>query len=204
MEAAVKARKIKVIWHFTRQENLPNILATGLKSRAQLEVEGECVVFNDALRLDGNKNAICASVSFPNYKMFYRLRQENPDVDWVVLALRPEILWLKDCAFCVENAASASVTAIQLAARKTVGAFETMFNEVDGKPSRSKLRLSNSCPTNPQAEVLIFDHIERENIFGVACETKALRDKLRVAYPDVEIEKMRAFFKYRPDFEHWR
>ena len=51
-------------------------------------------IFNDPNRLDKHPEAICLSIGFPNYKMFYRYRSKNPS-QWVVL-LPDEKLELRD------------------------------------------------------------------------------------------------------------
>lgn len=204
MKELVEARGIDYVWHFTRLTNLPGILENGLINRVQLTFSGIQSEFNDHYRLDGQQDAICCSIAHPNYKMFYRLRQENPDVEWVVLALNPSVLWEKDCAFCVSNAASNEVTSIPIQTRKGGVAFNRMFEDVPGKPTRAGLGISDACPTNPQAEVLVFGTIETNYIIGAVTQKKETEELLKAQYPNYEFLYHKALFSARKDYEHWR
>lgn len=89
--------------------------------------------------------------------MFYKYSKHNRE-DWVVLVLKPSILWELDCAFCQENAASNNVTSIPLSIRKQANALRKMFADY-GDIRREDTKIPNSYPTHPQAEVLVFNPI---------------------------------------------
>jgi len=203
MKDAVKKRGIEYVWHFTRLSNVDSILRHGLISRQELENSGMLSEFNDDYRLDFQEDAICCSLGHPNYKMFYSLRQSNADVKWVVLAIAPDVLWEKDCAFCVSNAASNEVTCIPISLRKQLDAFNKLFEEIDGKPSRAELGISDCCPTNPQAEILIFEQIEPEYIIGAITQDKATETELKTKYSHFEFLYHSALFSARKDYNHW-
>ena len=103
---------ITKLLHYTRVENLRSILREGLLSRETLDSRGQQYWYNDQSRVVGYKNAICLSISFPNYKMFYSKREEKKKVEevsdshWVVLHIDAEVLWELDCALFQKNAAS--------------------------------------------------------------------------------------------------
>lgn len=203
MQNEVKNRGINYLWHFTKIENLDSILSNGLTPRRTLEAQSANVGYNDQYRLDGHKDANCLSLGHPNYKMFYSLRCQNSAQEWVVIAIKPEILWIKDCAFCHENAASNSVTSIPIQQRKGLAAFSKMFDAVAGKPDRPTLKLPDDCPTNPQAEILAFGVIEPEYIIGAITPTKAIETDLKSKYPNFEFLYHRAHYSARLDYEHW-
>lgn len=204
MRSAVQARDIKAVFHFTRYSNLPSILTQGIRSRAELEAWHQPPAFNDMHRLDNQKNAICFSIGFPNYKMFWGLRQDHRQEQWAVLAVKPDILWEKDCAFCVENAASANVTRIPLAQRKGIPAFNALFQEINGKPSRATLGLPLKYPTNPQAEVLVFDVVEPRYIIGAYCQTSQMKDACSQQFPQFQFLQTGNAFSARKDYAHWQ
>lgn len=204
MKETVEERGINVIWHFTRLSNLDNILKDGLINRRQLISNGTPTVFNDQYRLDDHEDAICCSIEFPNYKMFYQLRQANPDTEWVVIGLKPSILWEKDCAFCTTNAASKMVTSIPIEKRKGEAAFKALFEEIPGKPTRSDLAIPDAYPTNPQAEVLVFGNIETSYFIGVVTQAKEIEILLKALYPDFCFLYSKAFFSPRIDYMHWK
>lgn len=204
MKGLVEARGIDFVWHFTRLSNLPSILVNGLINRVQITFSGMQSEFNDHCRIDGQQDSICCSIAHPNYKMFYRLRQENPDVEWVVIGLKPSVLWEKDCAFCVSNAASNEVTSIPIQARKGTAAFNRLFEEAPGKPTREGLGISDACPTNPQAEVLVFGNIETSYIIGAVTQKKETEELLKAQYPNYQFVYHKALFSARKDYEHWK
>lgn len=203
MENAVRNRKIEYVWHFTKIENLDSILKNGLIPRAYLEAENASVEYNDSYRLDECKDANCLSIGHPNYKMFYRLRQNNPRQEWVIIIVDSKILWSKECAFCYENAASHKVTCIPILIRKSVKSFESLFKPADDKPDRQTLGLPDDCPTNPQAEVLVFGLIEPEYIVGAIVSSKERENELKEIYPDFAFVYNKGFYSPRLDYTHW-
>lgn len=72
MERILKQRQIDRLYHFTQAENLSNIFRYGLLPREILENEEIDSCFNDDYRFDNCLNAVCMSIEFPNYKMFYK------------------------------------------------------------------------------------------------------------------------------------
>ena len=159
-------RNITTLTHFTRVENLSSILENGLLGREQLDSQGGSFYFNDPHRYDEQRGGICLNLSFPNYRMFWKIRQKTEEVahsQWVVLLLDVDVLWEFDCAFCQENAASNTVHGIPLEDRKSLDALRSLFCEEfhDGTRviSRDSLAIRENYPTNPQAEILVFDRI---------------------------------------------
>ena len=75
----VNERGIKYLAHFTQIENLSSILDNGLIPVAPLSKTGIDYVNNDLYRIDDCEDANCLSIQFPNYKMFYSYRVEQPE-----------------------------------------------------------------------------------------------------------------------------
>ena len=168
-------RGITTLVHFTRIGYLRNILHEGLLDhQSLLEKQGQQFSPNDKQRIDGHKEAICLSISFPNRQLFQKFSWSDndgqPDYSgWVVLVLDAKVLWELDCAFCQENAASNAVRHILIEERKNPEALENMFTEVcrDTKENvyeRQSLQIPDNYPTHPQAEVLVFDRISSDYI----------------------------------------
>jgi hypothetical protein len=171
-----KEIQIPYLVHFTRAANLQSVMRHGLYPISRIGEIGAIPEINDAFRFDGHKDGICLSIGFPNYRMFYSLRQDNPDVEWVVLVIAPAVLWVKDCAFCRHNAADRRISSQPLRQLKTHEAFVGMFEEIDGLASRKEQWLKPFDPTDGQAEVLVFNVIEPKLIGGVAFQSAATRD----------------------------
>jgi hypothetical protein len=205
LKQEVLSRGIRRLVHFTYADNLESIFQNGILPINMLVERDLDYYYNDELRMDGQTNASCLSIHRPNYSMFWKYRSEYPGSDWVVLGIKKEVLWEKDCAFCVENAASNNVRYIPTYQRKGVDAFKRLFEEYPEKPRRNELGLSDYFTTHPQAEVLIFDKIEPSYIFGVAFENHSTMNKYQELIPNgkkVEVQKW--LYGPRQDYAHWR
>lgn len=159
-----KKRGIETLIHFTRSQNLSSILQKGLLSRSILERQSQEYQpqYNDLYRIDGYREAICLSISFPNYQMFYRYSQ-NERQNWVVLGLHSSLLWTLDCAFCWENAASNNIRRIPINVRRQAQSFKQLFWNY-GDINREDLGIPENYTTHPQAEVLVFNKIAPQYI----------------------------------------
>lgn len=164
----IKSKGIVQLIHFTRYENIESIINNGIFTRDNLN---ENSFFNDKLRLDGHRNSISVSVSFPNYKMFYKYRKNTDARGWVVIAISPDVLLDYDCAFCKHNAADLRVSTQSLDVLSSVKSFREMFLEdVNETGTRSSQRLKEFDTTDPQAEVLIFGDIPVKYILAIGFE----------------------------------
>lgn len=205
IEDFVNERGIKNLVHFTRVENLSSILNNGLIPVSYLSQKRMDYINNDDLRLDDCEDANCISIQYPNYQMFYKYRNQNRGTDWVILGIKKEVLWKKDCVFCVENAASGRMLSTSLDERRGVEALKRLYDEYPGKPLRTELKLRNDFPTHPQAEVLVFDIIEPELIWGVAFKSQEkLQQYCSLIPPTVKSSVETWLYSYRHDYEHWR
>ena len=207
----LKYRGVEHVIHFTQAENLPSILQHGLQGRDSLHAAGVDALVNDFHRFDLLPDSICCSISFPNYKMFYQMRQENPEADWVVLRIKPQVLWEKDCLFCVENAATRAVAQTPLEQRRGLGALMHLFENIGSAPSRSDLNIPDHYPTHPQAEVLVMNKIEPDMILDVLVDKKErIRDYGRLSeiakacVGGKKIFHSKQHFDARMDYAHWR
>lgn len=205
MKSVVNQYGIRFLLHFTQANNLHSIMQHGILPIAEMNKQRMNYIGNDAYRYDGFPNASCLSIEAPNYKMFYKYRIENLESEWVVLGVRKDIIWEKDCAFCVENAASRTITQTTIESRKGVQALKRLYDEFPNKPTRSSLKLNAAVPTNPQAEVLVFGKIEPTYIYSVCFENTIIRDKYKHLVPsNINVEVQKWLFEPRDDYEHWR
>jgi hypothetical protein len=210
IRAIVKKRGISTLIHFTRIDNFDSILHWGLLSRRELDKwpETRRPDYNDVQRHDKQLDAVCISISFPNYLMFHKYSKRDKQ-NWIMLLLNPSLLWELDCAFCRRNAACKSVTQIPIEERKSVRAFQSMFDDLEGT-KRDLLQIPDHYTTDPQAEVLVFEPIKPQYIYEVHfCDDNVLRNwqeskrKFKPKYnPEVRLDK--TFFKPRRDYEFWR
>mgnify|MGYP003588228517 FL=1 len=182
----LQERQIQYLCHFTRLENLESILTYGLIPRnnlynsvfnpnPSLHVSG---LFNDTVRADEKTNAICLSITFPNSKMFYKLRKEQENSQWVVIVLHSTLLVNKNCAFYPTNAANNSVRHFDIGDFQGGSALQMLF---DGTDEERKSLLSKD-PTDVQAEVLVFDNIETNYIACCVFNSDGLMDSFSERY----------------------
>ena len=210
IEREVIARDIRELFHFTRIENASSILDQGLKGRATLNAGGAAYVYSDELRLDGQPDSISVSISWPNYRMFYKKRQEDISKQWVVFKLDPAVMWEKRCFFCMSNAASAAVAQGDIESKLGFHGFDSLFDDIPGDVDRHASGLPDRFPTNPQAEVLVLESIEPRWIREVHVETREARtsnesfmNSLEKHGGRVRLVINRKFFGPRVDHERW-
>ncbi len=206
------ARGITRLYHFTRLSNLESILERGLLTRTQL-TEQALYHANNGYRRDKHPNATCCTIEFPNYKMFYRVRQNHGTAEWVVIELHADILLQKKCAFYPTNAASNMIIhrypkdfngTEAFIDFQGVVAFKNMFEEWGGeKWTREQMRQPNNHTTNPQAEVLVFDQIEQKYISAIyTCRTN-VADEWNEKKPSIELVVRSELFDKRRDSGSW-
>ena len=224
MKTVVEKRDIRYLMHFTQLENLDSILKNGLLPRSKLEEENIIYTFNDVDRLDAHLDSISCSISFPNYKMFYRLRKTYSDSSWIIILINTSVLWEKKCAFYHVNAARNDVRSIDPDKIGGEDALESVFNEYNdwlaiadkrlhklitiicgkAKPIRENLGIPDRFPTDPQAEVLVFDEVEPKYIEAVLTQSITPTNELERLYPDTLFKPNKSFFTYRSDWAFWK
>lgn len=222
LHSYIRGRGVTGLGHFTRLKNLESILRHGLLPRGTLDQMGAEYVANDELRLD-HVDGVCLSISFPNYKLFYRFRKKFPE-DWVVIGLSTEVIERKACIFNPCNAASGAMTRIEKERRMQMDALQEMFYDrgVDhGDASagagatmlRDALGLPDKFTTDPQAEVVVVESIEPELFDGVIfdCDdtlrNRQILDEYSQRFGLLWKGRFRAgrpAFTYRHDYKYWQ
>lgn len=204
LKNCVSQKNITSLVHFTRVENLNSIISEGLFSVKALSNKGVDYIRNDLDRRDNLLNAISVSIQHPNYRMFYRKMTANQDVDWVVIRINPNVLWSKDCLFCIDNAANSTISRTSENDRRGIVAFKKMFENIPGKPTRKESNLYERFTSNPQAEVLVLEEIESELILEVAFQTQEKLDKHRLSIKgSVRLVVDKWLFDKRYDYMNW-
>ncbi|MEW5121010.1 DarT ssDNA thymidine ADP-ribosyltransferase family protein [Citrobacter freundii] len=184
IQQIVQHRNITRLLHFTHADNLSSIITNGLVSRQYLDAQDMNYELNDELRLEGHLDATCLSISFPNSLMFYKYRNLKPG-DWVILAIDPSVLWIKNCAFYPTNAASSTVRSNEIADMQGPSALNAMFAETVGSITRDQ-SLNDKYTTDVQAEVLVFDKIEPSYILKVIHPNRTSFERFDDLHPEVE------------------
>ena len=198
----IERRGINSLYHFTGIDNLDAILKYGLLSIERLEEQYIDYYYNDKARYDNKLDSICTSISFPNYKMFYKIRQYcGEEVVWCVIEIDSRILWEKECIFCKENAASNNERYTNINEKMGINGLKKLF---DDDELRRKIGLPDYFTTNPQAEVLVKDEIPVSYIKSINFN-RYIPSDIKIKYNNTfDLYVDSDLFKYRFDFKYWR
>lgn len=170
IRASAIGRGITRLCHFTPSRNLGHI-ADDLRGvlATQHLAEDEKAILNptDLRRLDGHPDHVSCSIQYPNAWYFRTARgQERLFRDWVVLLIDSHYLWRTGTKFCPRNAAAGYGRLIG----EGPAAFEALF--VDTVEAVRTYRRGPGhptfLPTDEQAEVLIPDRIQPQDVIGIA------------------------------------
>ncbi|WP_179104280.1 DarT ssDNA thymidine ADP-ribosyltransferase family protein [Virgibacillus proomii] len=205
IKKAAEENGIQFLLHFTRADNLDSIFRYGILSVSKQKSMGFEVKRNDQNRHDYFLNATSTSIHLPNNILLYKYKNQF-NCDWVIIGIKPDIIWEKRCGFCFENAANSKFSKIPLNKRMSVEALNGMFKNINGKPPRDKLNINKSLTTSPQAEVLVFEDIEPSYIWGIAYESNRSKNKYKDNIPNsIKLEVVQELFLFdvRPDSKYW-
>lgn len=187
IRSLVEKRGITDLYHFTRIENFPSILRNGLLSVRKMEEQGIKPLVSDTERWDHRLDGISVSISFPNWKMFYRKRINcDRPTHWMVLSINPTILWKHRVEFFSNNAAAGEMIAAERSSHCGAVAFQHLF---DGptRESEDGIPLSSKYPTNNQAEVMVFEPIRQRYIQYCVVGTERIRDRACKLRPPFDV-----------------
>ena len=211
----VSNRGIEHLVHFTRIENLNSILQYGLVPVILQEQMGINSVRNDEQRIDSKLDCTSCSITFPNYRLFYKFREyDYPGTRWVVLAIDKSILFSPSniTFFCYTNAARVIPQTRNLEDLCTVNAFKNMFCDtiiINGRRVRRELlNINDNFTTDPQAEILISDIIDKEYINCIYFQNEDDLQYYKENYGLDILKKYnydidRNFFNARTDYDFW-
>lgn len=195
IQDVINRRNIKYLVHFTRLENLDNILTKGIIPRNDMKDEfinpldflfddkksNGKYIYNDDYRYDGKCDYSCFSIEFPNYKMFYALRQSNKNKKWAVIGFSSDILTKYDCLFYPCNSADGSVRNENIELFQGANALENMFY------AENRENFLDDChPTDVQAEVMIKGIISPSDIQFVVINDEQVVNHYQEIFPNIE------------------
>ena len=182
-KSIIDERGIDHLVHFTDLRNLESILEHGILTRKELESSDIVQALgNGDARFDGNKDATCCSVQYPNMPL-YQAKQRRSEFEYAFLILSTDIIVDKDCAFYPGNASEGWLSRRPIKKLSTSWAFEDMFAEVV-KGERDGL-IENET-THESAEVHVFDSIEPDYIDQIVIDDESYRIEFTEKYTDFE------------------
>ncbi|MEV5024800.1 DarT ssDNA thymidine ADP-ribosyltransferase family protein [Paenibacillus sp. LPE1-1-1.1] len=196
----IAKRGIKHLYHFTRVENIENIFKYGVLPISELVKKEIGFLRNDINRHDKLVDFTSFSVSFPSYRMLYKLRQQNPEAIFVILELPIEIIFEKLSYYSYDNAAKMK----NYWDRDGIGCLISMFeNPFVG--DREATNIPTHYPTSPEAEIQVVGKIESSLIQKII-----IRDSDLLRRFESDVIKSRLFvvdpslFERRMDWRFWQ
>ena len=208
VEYLMDQKGVKFLVHFTPVDNLEKILREGIIPRSCQEDKG---VWTDSQRLDNMLDCNCLSISFPNYQMFYKKRQDMRN-DFAVILIDPFCLNLfskKDLYFLPHNAAS---VLFRNSPDKFTGqaALSNMFCRSITVDNRQIIRDNLSIPsyftTSPQAELLVRGTIPPTFFREIHITNRDIFDDVRRISSQslAKVFCSDEYFRARSDYRNWR
>ncbi|CAN7509859.1 DarT ssDNA thymidine ADP-ribosyltransferase family protein [Variovorax sp. LjRoot290] len=192
-------RNIDRLLHFTPVDHLGSILKHGLLVPSACKANNVGMKPNDASRHDG-QDAICLSVEWPNWKLYWRFHLQDEKRPWALIQVRHSVLWEKRVCFNTTNAADNSMSSQTFAARQGVNKFLELFDDW-GNKKRADLHISDHLPTNYQAEVLCLDTIEPRYFDAIYLDKQDAYNAYKGAHGAIELNDF--YFRPRRDWRHW-
>ena len=186
-------------------------------SEISVRMSPKYAIRNDEQRIDSKLDCTSCSIVFPNYKLFYTFREYKfPGSSWVVIVLDKDVLFSPSniTYYCQTNAAGVFPRISSAKELCTATAFENMFcDSLTTKENkviqRASLQISDYITTDPQAEVLISDAIDKKYIGCICFQKQPDIDEYITKYGTDLLEKydyqiVPGFFDARKDYMFWK
>ena len=216
---SMEKRGVTRFVHFTKVDNLESIVMRGLMPLSLMNGVPKEESARKLNRYEGT-DAICLSVEFPNYRTFYHRRCVESDKAWCVLLLDArKVIERYEPQYYWTNAASKSFLEPCFNAGNrndpcSAQAFDGMFYQTEA-PNRFLTVtpragfIPDKYPTNPQAEIQIYDKITPDCISLVVFEDQESVARYQAAFsfgaPACTVDQCELnYFAPRADWQEWR
>lgn len=176
----IEKRNITRLCHFTTLASALKILRSEKGIMASEFIDEDVYSPNDVQRYDGKTNFICCSVEYPNTWYLDRIRNKDPLFnEWIILLIDPYLAALESSQFCPVNAATNKGMYINDGVKGFLDLFQQQI-PISRRIFRSAGML-DACPTDGQAEVLIYKNISRNDIIGLVVENEGAAKRVSAA-----------------------
>lgn len=163
----VEYRKLNRLFHFTSIHNLLSIAEHGLMGRKSLKAAGIEARITDQTRNEPIYDAICFSLSNPNYYMAANKLSSGHELVLVELTNISEILCTYNSISLPGNFGSSELKKqIQNYPEKFTGG-QGLLNLFNENEIRLKYNIDISEPTDPQSEILILEPVDSRFIKNI-------------------------------------
>jgi len=164
-------RRVTRLCHFTKIRSLTHILMNEDGILATEFIQDGIKQQNDMERLDNAKDYVSCSLQYPNCWYWDKAKKSDADVifkEWVVLTIDLDILKCSSFKFSPCNAATGSGTYI----REDVRNISDIFGEPTIKIKNREPDMLECCPTDDQAEIIVYKNIPVRYINGIIVGNK--------------------------------
>lgn len=174
-------RGVTRLCHFTKTKSFVHILNSSDGILATSFIKSDVKEQNDMNRLDNNLDYVCCSIEYPNSWYWEKVKSRDNDAifrDWIILCIDLEIIKHQKIKFCPCNAASGNGRYI----REELSVFDEMYKEelsVSGKLRFRTHKMLACCPTDDQAEILIYSDIPLRYIKGIVVGSETSADNIQ-------------------------
>lgn len=202
----IQERGITRLCHLTPTRNFVHIAAEGggLRSVTQLGTD-ELAVFQqqDPNRWDGHRDHISCSIQYPNAwylrhkKVAFGEAANFPD--WTMLGIDPRHLLREDTLFCPQNAASSGGAGLCAGLAGFEALYEEEMTDGQGRTFRRSARRISACPTNDQAEAMIYRQIPLADITTIFVPDAAQASRQYVQLEQIGVDPTRFHYVIAPN-----
>jgi len=162
----LKKRGATRLCHFTKVRCLVQILTCEDGILATDFIKQDIRQQNDMERYDNAKDYVCCSLQYPNGWYWNLAKQRDTDQifrDWVVFSIDLDILKYTKFSFCPCNSAYGSGRFI----RNDVANISDIFSVSTVKIKNRPTTMLECCPTDGQAEILVYKNISLQFVSGI-------------------------------------
>ena len=196
-------KSVSRLCHFTKLENLVHILnsSDGILATNFID-ENKNVI--DPNRRDMQLDYICCSIEYPNSWFLEDAKERNESIfnDWVVLYIKPDIVRERCVKVSECNAAKSNGYYIKKGDYKsTAHLFDYKVPSFNHPRTEKMLKC---CPTNAQAEIMIYCSIPKEYIFGIAVMNTDMAERVYGILSLLRIENIDIYISPDVIGKRWR
>ena len=192
LQDILNSRCVTQLCHMTTIESLLSILDNNCGILATDFIDENNLIKIDQDRYDGHTDYISLSIQYPNL-WYFRKKRNELNYNWGVIFIDPKI-----CDYCTLFSPFNAATKCGYYLDSGEYALSKCFEDELYNPKRGTRRRTNTmlkcCPTDEQAEVMIYREIPVDYFLGIAFESKEIAqifvneaNKRNISYPSLYI-----------------
>lgn len=175
--------------HFTKTKNLVHILSSTEGIEATAFIKNDVKHQNDLGRYDGHLEYVCCSIEYPNSWYWEKLRIRDSNYifkEWVILCIDLDIIKHKKIKFSPCNAALSNGKYIKGNLNDFPELYAQSLNY--NKYRERTLKMLNCCPTDDQAEILVYSNIPLRYINKIIVGSEEIADHINAILKTLKLD----------------